>query len=105
MFMSTLFLLIVGGGVMSLDSWWAKTRNNHLAHYLLLRLLLPRLAQGATVVLTTSCTHDPAEKTIIATPLHADARFLAYPERDPTRVPHPLIAGGCAYSWGRSSKP
>jgi NAD(P)-dependent dehydrogenase (short-subunit alcohol dehydrogenase family) len=34
---------------------------NHLAHYLLLRLLLPRLAHGATVVLTTSGTHDPAE--------------------------------------------
>jgi putative oxidoreductase len=28
MFMSTLFLLIVGGGVMSLDAWWAKTGNN-----------------------------------------------------------------------------
>jgi putative oxidoreductase len=28
MFMSTLFLRIVGGGVVSLDAWWAKTRNN-----------------------------------------------------------------------------
>ena len=26
MFMSTLFLLIVGGGVISLDAWWAKKR-------------------------------------------------------------------------------
>jgi NAD(P)-dependent dehydrogenase (short-subunit alcohol dehydrogenase family) len=32
---------------------------NHLAHYLLLRLLLPKLAHGATVVITTSDTHDP----------------------------------------------
>lgn len=80
------------------DGFEAAFAVNHLAHYLLLRLLLPRLAQGATVILTTSSTHDPAEKTIIAPPLHADARFLAYPERDPTRVPHPLIAGGRAYS-------
>jgi hypothetical protein len=42
-----------------------------------LRLLPPRLAQGATVILTTSGTRDPAEKTIIAPRLHADARFLA----------------------------
>lgn len=32
---------------------------NHLAHYLLLRLLLPQLAEGATIVITTSDTHDP----------------------------------------------
>jgi NAD(P)-dependent dehydrogenase (short-subunit alcohol dehydrogenase family) len=32
---------------------------NHLAHYLLLRLLLPRLAEAATVVITTNDTHDP----------------------------------------------
>ena len=35
---------------------------NHLAHYLLLRLLLPVLADRAIVVLTTSGTHDPATK-------------------------------------------
>ena len=30
MFMSTLFLLIVGGGLISLDAWWAKKANNRL---------------------------------------------------------------------------
>jgi len=33
---------------------------NHLAHYLLARLLLPAVAQRARIVLTTSDTHDPA---------------------------------------------
>ncbi|WP_420115160.1 hypothetical protein [Pseudactinotalea sp.] len=35
---------------------------NHLAHYLLLRLLLPTLAHRARVVLTTSGPHDPASR-------------------------------------------
>jgi NAD(P)-dependent dehydrogenase (short-subunit alcohol dehydrogenase family) len=49
---------------------------NHLAHYLLLRLLMPRLASGATVVITTSNLYDP--KTNSSTPPeHADAEMLA----------------------------
>lgn len=91
-------LLFPNAGLRSADGFEAAFAVNHLAHYLLLRLLLPRLAQGATVILTTSGTHDPAERTIIAPPLHADARFLAHPERDPNRDPHPLIAGGRTYS-------
>ena len=32
---------------------------NHLAHYLLARLLFPAVAKGGRIVLTTSDTHDP----------------------------------------------
>jgi len=49
---------------------------NHLAHYLLLRLLMPRLAFGARVVITTSNLHD-ARTNHIAPPEHADAQKLA----------------------------
>jgi NAD(P)-dependent dehydrogenase (short-subunit alcohol dehydrogenase family) len=57
---------------------------NHLAHYLLLRLLAPRLAAGARVIFTGSGTHDPAEKTPVTPPVHADAVRLAHPQTDPT---------------------
>jgi NAD(P)-dependent dehydrogenase (short-subunit alcohol dehydrogenase family) len=49
---------------------------NHLAHYLLLRLLMPRLATGAIVVITTSNLHDPRTNPIAA-PQHADVERLA----------------------------
>jgi NAD(P)-dependent dehydrogenase (short-subunit alcohol dehydrogenase family) len=49
---------------------------NHLAQYLLLRLLMPRLASGAIVVVTTSNLHDPKTNPI-APPAHADAGKLA----------------------------
>ncbi|MGA3113120.1 MAG: SDR family NAD(P)-dependent oxidoreductase [Syntrophobacteraceae bacterium] len=73
---------------------------NHLAHYLLLRLLLPKLAQGAIVVVTTSDTHDP-QINPIAPPRHADARQLAHPRRQPGERPRPLIEGFRAYSTSK----
>ncbi len=71
---------------------------NHLAHYLLLRLLMPRLAPGAVVTLTTSATHDPAAKTILPVPRHADAQLLAHPDQDPDRDADPRKGGGRAYT-------
>jgi NAD(P)-dependent dehydrogenase (short-subunit alcohol dehydrogenase family) len=50
---------------------------NHLAHYLLLRLLTPNLAKNATVVITTSDVHDP--KTNPLGPKELEPETLAYP--------------------------
>ncbi|MBA2519696.1 MAG: SDR family NAD(P)-dependent oxidoreductase [Chloroflexia bacterium] len=71
---------------------------NHLAHYLLLRLLLPALADRAIVVLNTSGTHDPANHAGLAPPRHADAELLAHPDRDPDRDTRPRKAGEHAYT-------
>jgi NAD(P)-dependent dehydrogenase (short-subunit alcohol dehydrogenase family) len=57
---------------------------NHLAHFLMLTLLEGRLAKNARVIVTSSGTHDPAEKTPVTPPDHADAHMLAYPEKDET---------------------
>lgn len=71
---------------------------NHLAHFLLLHLLADRLAPGARVVFTGSGTHDPAEKTPVTPPIHANAEYLAYPDRDPQRETRERQAGFRAYS-------
>jgi len=71
---------------------------NHLGHFLLLQRLLPHLADGARVVITSSGTHDPDERTGVPPPRHADARRLADPAQDPDVDGNPIMAGMRAYS-------
>jgi NAD(P)-dependent dehydrogenase (short-subunit alcohol dehydrogenase family) len=65
---------------------------NHLAHYLLLRLLTPSLAKNATVVITTSDVHDPKLNPLAPTEL--DPETLAHPNAKGTG----FIPGFRAYS-------
>jgi NAD(P)-dependent dehydrogenase (short-subunit alcohol dehydrogenase family) len=74
---------------------------NHLAHYLLVRLLLPSMAPNGRIVLTGSGTHDPAQNTGMPPPRHADAMRLAYPDRDPDADAKPGVAGRRAYSTSK----
>lgn len=85
-------------GRRTVDGFETTFATNHLAHYLLLRLLMPRLAPGARVVITSSGTHDPAEKTGVPAPRHADAARLAHPDRDPDGDGDGVIGGMRAYS-------
>ncbi len=71
---------------------------NHLAHFVVLRQLLPHLAAGAVVVLTTSGTHDPSTGAGLAVPRHADAELLAHPDRDPGTDSRSRKAGQHAYT-------
>jgi NAD(P)-dependent dehydrogenase (short-subunit alcohol dehydrogenase family) len=74
---------------------------NHLAHYLMLRLLADHMAPGGRVILTGSGTHDPAEKTPVTPPIHAIAEYLAYPDRDPQMEKRARQAGFRAYSTSK----
>ncbi len=74
---------------------------NHLAHYLLVRLLLPRMAPDGRIILTASGTHDPAEKTGIPPPRHIDAAKLAWPRQDPDLDRRRIVRGQRAYSTSK----
>lgn len=85
----------------SADGYELTFATNHLAHYLLLRLLAPHLNPGARVVITSSGTHDPAEKTGVPPPRHADALRLADPARDPGLDANAITAGMRAYATSK----
>ncbi|MNK32510.1 short chain dehydrogenase [compost metagenome] len=53
---------------------------NHLAHYLLARLLFPILAEGGKIVITTSDAHDP--EVIFFGPKTLHLKELAYPNEN-----------------------
>lgn len=71
---------------------------NHLAHYLLARLLLPAMAPGGRIILTSSGLHDPEMKAPMPRPRHANAKLLAFPEEDPARDVKEGVAGRRAYA-------
>jgi NAD(P)-dependent dehydrogenase (short-subunit alcohol dehydrogenase family) len=76
------------------DGFEATFGVNVLAHYLLLRPLLPKLARNATVVITTSDTHDPKRNRM--GPREFDIEKLAHPPKH--QKPTGFSAGFRAYA-------
>lgn len=71
---------------------------NHLAHFYLLKLLMPHFDPNARIIMTTSGTHDPDENALSAPPKHANAIWLAHPEKDKTLDDKMTINAQRAYS-------
>ena len=74
---------------------------NHLAHYLLARLLATHIKPGGRIVLTASGTHDPALASGVPPPHHANAKALAFPELDRDRDKSAMTAGLRAYATSK----
>ena len=72
----------VSGRRQTVDGFEATFAVNHLGHFLLVNLLLPKLAPGARVVVVSSTTHDPSRWTGMRPPVYAPPEQLAY--RRPT---------------------
>ncbi|MBX2802099.1 MAG: SDR family NAD(P)-dependent oxidoreductase [Myxococcales bacterium] len=58
---------------------------NHLAHFLLVQVMRPFLAEDATVVFVASGTHDPAERTGMPHPRIEPLEQLATPAPTPSQ--------------------
>lgn len=59
----------------------------HVGHALLFHLLCPNLAQNARVIVTSSGTHDPAQKSGLPDAEYNSAQDLAYPPADMIKIP------------------
>lgn len=74
---------------------------NHLAHYLLARMLAAHIKLGGRIVLTASGVHDPALASGVPPPHHANAKALAFPELDQDLDKSAMTAGMRAYATSK----
>jgi light-dependent protochlorophyllide reductase len=91
---------IVNGLILSADGYEITFAVNHLAHFLLVNLLLPQLSEEARIFFVTSGTHDPEQKTGMPPPRLGNIYELAHP--DPTEFQRrPGFAGRRAYTTSK----
>jgi NAD(P)-dependent dehydrogenase (short-subunit alcohol dehydrogenase family) len=72
---------IVSGATFTEDGIETTFQVNHLAHFLLVRLLLEQAARPVRVVFVSSGTHDPSRRTGMPKPHYTSAEALAHPPR------------------------
>jgi light-dependent protochlorophyllide reductase len=93
---------IVTGRTYTKDGFETTFAVNHLGHFLLVNLMLARMALPARIVVVSSGTHDPAQTTGMPTPVYQCARFLARPDEDPKPLNEPNgTAGRRAYTTSK----
>ena len=83
---------------MTEDGFERSFQVNYLAHFLMFQCLKAHLIDRAIVVTTGGGTHDPEEKAPPPAPRHANAQWLAFPDRDPKRDRVSSRAAGRAYT-------
>jgi NAD(P)-dependent dehydrogenase (short-subunit alcohol dehydrogenase family) len=104
-----LYALVCNAGVQSggkltftADGFESTFGVNHLAHFLLVNLLLPRFTSPARIVVVASGTHDPALKTGVPAPAWNDPVALARGELGPLAVnDSPRNRGQRSYSTSK----
>jgi NAD(P)-dependent dehydrogenase (short-subunit alcohol dehydrogenase family) len=73
---------VVSGMTYTEDGFETTFGVNHLGHFLLVNLLIKHLVAPARIVVVSSDTHDPAQKTGMPEPYYDNAALLARPERN-----------------------
>lgn len=88
----------ISGPAVTADGFEQTFGVNHLAHFLLVRELLPRMARPGRAVFVTSGTHDPAVRTGFPAPAYDAAADLARPG---TAGEDPFVAGRRSYNTSK----
>ena len=70
---------IVSGITFTVDGFERTFGVNHLAHFLLVNLLLPQMAKGSRIVFVSSDTHDPTTQTGMPAPRYESPHQMAFP--------------------------
>lgn len=82
---------VVSGTTFTEDGFETTFAVNHLGHFLLVNLLLKSLVPPARIVVVSSDTHDPAQKTGMPGPYYDKATLLAFPKRTTQMAENPTI--------------
>jgi NAD(P)-dependent dehydrogenase (short-subunit alcohol dehydrogenase family) len=87
-------MLVLNAGIQTMDTTQRTVDGfevtfavNHLAHYLIARLLVPCMAENGRLVITTSDTHDPAMG--VGGPKTLDPEALAHPNKSARSSAYP----------------
>jgi light-dependent protochlorophyllide reductase len=70
---------IVSGTTFTVDGFETTFGVNHLAHFLLVNLLLPQMVEGSRIVFVSSDTHDPTTQTGMPAPRYESPYQMAFP--------------------------
>ncbi len=93
---------IVTGKTFTADGFETTFAVNHLGHFLLVNLMLARVARPARIVVVSSGTHDPAQTTGMPPPVYKSARLVARPDEDSEPLDdHRGTAGRRAYTTSK----
>ncbi len=91
----------ISGLTLSADGYEATFAVNHLGHFLLANLLLGELAPGARVIVVSSDTHDPAQRTGMPEPRLGSVRELALAPEEWALEDSPATAGRRRYTTSK----
>ena len=70
---------IVFGTTFTVDGFETTFGVNHLAHFLLVNLLLPQMMENSRIVFVSSDTHDPTTQTGMPAPRYESTHQMAFP--------------------------
>jgi NAD(P)-dependent dehydrogenase (short-subunit alcohol dehydrogenase family) len=78
---------LVTGRTETADGFEATFAVNHLGHFLLANLLVPKMARGGRIIFVASDTHDPTNHTGMPAPRYTDPHDLSRGEDLPGESP------------------